>query len=65
MQSPNPKWVGKKMKKFYTEMPKQNSIQRMNIDDQSLAMPDNSELTIKKYARPKQNVHFNSKENIL
>lgn len=53
------------MKRFYTEMPIQNSIQRMNIDDQNLASPCQiTELTTK-YARSKQNVHFNSKENII
>lgn len=55
------------MKRFYTEMPIQNSIQRMNTDSQEprFSMPGNSELSIKKCARPKQSIRFNSKENIL
>lgn len=54
------------MRRFYTEMPIQNSIQRMNTDSQEprFSMPGNSELSIK-YARPKQSIRFNSKENIL
>lgn len=51
------------MKRFFIQRSKpiQNSIQRMNIDDQSrLFMTDNSELTME-YARLQQNIHFNSK----
>lgn len=53
------------MKRFLYREAIQNSIQRMNTDDQSrFSMPNNSELTME-YARLQQNVHFNSKENII
>lgn len=41
MQSPNKSKIEweRIMKRFYTEKPIQNSIHRMNTDDQSLASP--------------------------
>lgn len=67
MQSPNPKWMGKNNEEIlhtdaYTKLNSENEHWQ---SEPPFPMPYNWELTIKKYARPKQDVHFNSKENIL
>lgn len=67
MQSPNKSKMGWKNNEeiLYRDAYTKPNSENEHWPSERFPMPDNLELTIKKYARPKQNLHFSSKENIL